>query len=267
MQQLHTIGIEQVTATVCGLLGIPSHDGAAAPIGAVLKAAEQAFGGKHADRVFLYNPDAIAQWVYEKYRADFAPVEDVSALRLPMRSVMPTVTPVCFGTMYSGVMPAVHGIEDYIKPVLTVDTLFDDLLRAEKKPAIVSTSGDSISMIFLKREMDYFIYPTKEDCNRKALELIREDRHDLIVLYNGDYDAQMHGHTPEGMAALRALRENIATYRELHDAIGAHWGAHRTALVFAPDHGCHATADGKGAHGCDDPSDMNISHFYSFIGD
>ncbi len=267
MNALHTIGIERVAATVCGLLGIPSHDGAAQPIPAVLSAAEVAFGGRCADRVVLYNPDAIAQWIYEAYRADFAPVEDAAALRLPMRSVMPSVTPVCFGTMYSGVLPAVHGIQSYVKPVLTVNTLFDDLLRARKKPAIISTAGDSISKIFLEREMDYFIYQTVEECNRKALELIREDRHDLIVLYNGNYDTMMHRHGPEGVEALKALKENIATYAALHKALDAHRGEHRTALVFAPDHGCHLTADGKGSHGCDDPSDMNIPHFYSFIGE
>lgn len=266
MKPLHTIGIEQVAATVCGLLDIPSHDGAAQPIEQVLSAAEAAFGGKHADRVFLYNPDAIAQWIYEKYRTDLAPVEE-GALFLPMRSVMPSVTPVCFGTMYSGVMPAVHGIQSYTKPVLTVPTLFDDLLMAGKKPAIVSTAGDSISKIFLEREMDYFIYQTIEECNKKALELIREDRHDLIVLYNGNYDTMMHRHGPEGTETLRALRENVATYAALCEAIGAHWGDHRTALVFAPDHGCHPTADGKGSHGCDDPSDMHIPHFYHFIGE
>lgn len=267
MNELHSIGIERVAATVCGLLDIPSHDGAAHPIPEVLSAAKGAFGGKHADRIFLYNPDAIAQWVYEKYRVDFAPVEDAATLCLPMCSVMPSVTPVCFGTMYSGVLPAGHGIQSYVKPVLTVDTLFDDLLRVGKKPAIVSTAGDSISKIFLEREMDYFIYQTIAECNRKALELIREDRHDLIVLYNGNYDTMMHRHGPEGIEALKALRENTATYAALHEAISTHWGEHRTTLVFAPDHGCHLTADGKGSHGCDDSSDMNVPHFYSFIGE
>ncbi len=265
MKQLNTLGIEQVAATVCGLLGIPSHDGAAQPIGAVLSAADAALDGRCADRVFLYNPDAIAQWIFEKYRAEFAPVEE-GALYLPMRSVMPSVTPVCFGSMYSGVMPTVHGIQSYVKPVLTVPTLFDDLLRAGKKPAIVCTAGDSISKIFLEREMDYFLYQTIEECNKKALALIREDRHDLIVLYNGNYDTMMHRHGPEGVETLRALRENIATYAELHKAIGTHWCDRRAALVFAPDHGCHATPDGKGSHGCDDPSDMHVPHFYRFIG-
>ncbi|MBR4954669.1 MAG: hypothetical protein IKY46_01995, partial [Clostridia bacterium] len=28
---------------------------------------DQAFGGKKVDRIFMYNPDAVAQWIYEKY--------------------------------------------------------------------------------------------------------------------------------------------------------------------------------------------------------
>ena len=46
LKQLNTLGIEQVAATACGLLGIPSHDGAAQPIGAVLSAADAALDGK-----------------------------------------------------------------------------------------------------------------------------------------------------------------------------------------------------------------------------
>ena len=46
-----------------------------------------------------------------------------------------------------GLTPDEHGIKKYVKPVLTVDTIFDHFLRAGKKCAIVSTTGDSISEI------------------------------------------------------------------------------------------------------------------------
>ena len=42
------------------------------------------------------------------------------------------------------------------------------------------------------RDMDYFIYPTVEECNEKALDLIEKDKYDLMVLYNGNYDYMMH---------------------------------------------------------------------------
>lgn len=58
---------------------------------------------------------------------------------------MPSVTPVCFASMYSGVMPEIHGIMRYEKPVLKIKTVFDALAAAGKRCAIVSTEGDSIS--------------------------------------------------------------------------------------------------------------------------
>lgn len=265
MEKFHEICITGIAATVTALLGIESHKGADKPIDCILKKAQEAFGENGCDRVFLYNPDAIAAWIYEEYRQKFADMEEWAELGLPMLSVVPPVTPVCFGSMYSGMQPAEHGIRKYEKPVLKVDTLFDDMVRAGRKAAVVSTAGDSISRIFLEREIEYYIYPDKQQCNEKALELIEADRHQLIVLYNGDYDYYMHRFGPKGRRPIRALEENIATCNAIHAAVKQHWRAHNTVIGFAPDHGCHRTCLLLGSHGVDKPCDMNIMHFYGFI--
>lgn len=259
------ICITKTAATICALLGIACHEGADAPLPGVLKKAQEVFGSPSCDRVFMYNPDAVAMWIYEKYRDYFKELERNAPLKLPELSVAPPVTPVCFGSMYSGMQPGEHGIQKYEKPILQVKTVFDDVPAAGKKAAIVSTAGDSISEIFLKRPVDYFIYPTKEECNAKAMELIGEDRHDLIVLYNGDYDYQMHRHTPEGRRPLRALQENIETFNSICGRIRECWKSHSAVAAFAPDHGCHRSCLFLGNHGVDEPCDMNIMHFYGFF--
>jgi hypothetical protein len=259
-------GVAQTAATLAALLDIAAPQGAAAPLDLVLQAAKRRFDGQPADRLLLYNPDAVALWLYEAHTPLFTPVQLRTELTLPLHSVMPTVTPVCFASMYTGLEPACHGIQAYVKPVLQVETLFDTLLFAGRRPAIVSTEGDSISSIFLKRQMDYFIYPTPEDCNRKAAELLRADRHDLIVVYNGDYDAAMHRHGPEGAASLAALARNAEAFAMLTDTAAQAWaGRHRGVTAFAPDHGCHAIDGGLGSHGLDMSEDMNIVHFYGFL--
>lgn len=256
--------ITQVAATVEALLGLAPRADAAAPIGAVTAAAQAAFGAP-CDRVFLYHPDAVARWLLQKRPDLFAPLGACTSLALPMRSVFPPVTPVCFASMHSGLLPARHGIQKYEKPVLAVDTVFDTLPRAGKRVAIVCTQGDSIAEIFLGRTADYFIYPTKQQCNDKAMELLDADAHDMIVLYNGDYDHWMHRFGPEGRRPLRALRENIETYRALHAHIRTAWAAHNTVLAFAPDHGCHRFLGLLGTHGADIPADMELTHWYSFL--
>ena len=52
-----------------------------------------------AQRVLVYNPDAIAQWLYQKYTTEFSPVMEYTQLAIPMLAAFPPVTPVCFGTM------------------------------------------------------------------------------------------------------------------------------------------------------------------------
>ena len=158
---------------------------------------KEKLGDERADRIFMYNPDAIGQWICEKYPRMMDVVTGHTELALPLCSVMPSVTPVCFGTMYTGAQPEVHGIRAYVKPVIRIDTLFDALIAAGKKAAIVCTAGDSMSKIYLERDMAYFFYPTIEEVNAKAAELIVADEYDFIAVYNGTYDTIMHKFGPE----------------------------------------------------------------------
>ena len=222
-------------------------------------------GKSKIDRVFMYNPDAIGMWIYKKHREIFKPLEVITQVREDILTVFPPVTPVCFGSMYTGMKPENHGILKYEKPVLKIDTIFDFLPSTGKKAAIVCTQGDSIAEIFKGRNIDYFIYPTIDECNKQAEELINSDNHDLIVLYNGNYDYYMHRFTPEGKKSLQELRKNIDTYCKLQKLISEKWKEHKTFLAFAPDHGCHRSIFPPGNHGKYIPKDMNTVHFYSFV--
>ena len=224
---------------------------------------DNAFGGKKADRVFMYNPDAIAQWVSEKYsELLFFRTEKYFDLKLPLCSVMPSVTPVCFGTMYTGAQPSVHGIQKYEKPVIKIDTLFDALLRAGKKPAIIADCECSLGKIYLERDMDYFICQNVNEINAVATEVIRRDEHDFILVYNGNYDSTMHKTGPESPVALGELRSNVRTFAMFSEMIAKHWKGHNTLVGFAMDHGCHEIDGDSGSHGLDMDEDLNIVHYY-----
>ena len=228
---------------------------------------DKAFGGQKADRILMYNPDAIAQWIYEKYPQLLDIVESNVELKLPFCTVMPSVTPVCFGTMYTGAQPEIHGIRRYEKPVIKIDSIFDSLIRAGKKPVIISYGECSMSKIYLEREMDYFIYDSIDEVNAKAAEVILSDKYDFIAIYNGNYDARMHKFGPESIEALAELRSNAHEFAKISNLVKTHWKNHNTLVGFAMDHGCHELDDkepgGKcGAHGLDMDEDLNIVHLY-----
>ncbi len=262
----NSLPITGIARTITDVMHIDAPKTAEPAISVISNSAVRIFGGDRLDRVFMYNPDAIALWLFQKHTALFEKAIMLSDIQIPMISVMPSVTPVCFASMYTGAMPSVHGIEAYEKPVLKTDTVFDALICAGKKPAIVSTAKDSISCIFLEREMDYFIYDTPIDCNKKAMELIAEDKHDLIVLYNGNYDTVMHRAGTESDAAMNELKSNLDTYCKIINQIEQSWKNHRTMIGFCPDHGCHEIDGNLGSHGLDMAEDMNIIHMYRLRG-
>lgn len=215
-----------------------------------------------ADRVMIYNPDAVGMWLFQKYTEDFVPVLKNVQLGIPVKTVMPSVTPVCFGTMYTGVLPQVHGIMKYEKHVITTDSLFDALPRQGKKAAIVAVEGSSMAIIFGGRNVDYYILPYDEDVTNKALELIKEDRYDLIAVYNQEYDDRMHATGVESEASMRALHNHIESFDRLAKAVKENWKNHNSLVCWATDHGIHQMENGHGNHGEDIEADMNVMHFY-----
>lgn len=258
----NSVLLDKICASLAYAIDIDSPALASEAAGELTQLVDKKFSGKKADRIFMYNPDAIAQWVYEKYSSYFTEVKSNCDIELPLCSVMPSVTPVCFATMYTGTQPEVHGIRRYEKPVLKTDSIFDALIRAGKKPAIVAESNSSMAMIYLEKEMDYFIYDTIEEVNSKAKELIVEDKYDFIAVYNGDYDSAMHKHGPEGEIPLKKLRLNCEAFEEFAQLIKEKWKSHNTLIGFAMDHGCHEIDGECGSHGLDMEEDLNIVHLY-----
>lgn len=267
---LNEISLDSVCAAYAYAMGIEAPEKAAAPAAPFIEYLDKALAGKKADRIVMFNPDAVAQWVQEKYPNLIAEVVANTDLHLPLRAVMPSVTPVCFGTIYTGAQPEVHGIQAYEKPVIKIDSLFDAMIRAGKKCAIVSNPGCSMNHIFREREMDYYEGVTSDAVNAIAVKLLLEDKYDLLVIYNGNYDSRMHRTGPEHLEALGELRSNNAAYTMFRELIERNYQHHTTLLGFAMDHGCHETEptllpSGKtrcGTHGADIPEDLNVVHHY-----
>lgn len=227
---------------------------------------DKKLNGKKADRLIMYNPDAVAEWIFDKYSELTPRVSSLAEMPLPLKTVMPSVTPVCFGTMYTGAQPEVHGIKKYEKPVIKIDTFFDAALRAGKKIALCSQARCSMSIIYQERSMDYFIYETIEEINAKAVELIMKDEYDIIVIYNTNYDAIMHKNGPEHFRTLAELKANDTYFGLFYNLVNNLWkNKHDTILGFAMDHGCHEIDGGAGSHGLDMVEDINIKHSYVVI--
>lgn len=255
----------QMVASLSHAMGIAAPLQADKSIPLVDAFVEKVLGGRKVDRILVYNPDCIGLWHYQKYTDLFIPVLVNTQLTVPMATVSPAWTPVCFGSMYTGVLPNVHGIMKYEKPVIKTDSFFDALPRAGKKVANVAVEHSSMAMIYLERPVDYHIMPYDNEVIDETLKLIAEDKHDAITVYNQEYDDMIHRTTPESTVAMNAIRHHVEAFMKLVEAVKKYWKDHDTLIVFAPDHGNHYDWEGRGSHGEFREEDVNINHYYSII--
>ena len=130
---LNPVSLETLTGALAYAMGIEPPKYAAAANKELSAYIDRVLAGKKANRILMYNTDAIGQWVYEKYPDFSAEARVRTDMELPLRTTEPPKTPVAFGTMYTGAAPAVHGITVYEKKLITIDTLFDALVRAGKR--------------------------------------------------------------------------------------------------------------------------------------
>jgi Type I phosphodiesterase / nucleotide pyrophosphatase len=259
--------ITAITPTVCALLSIdPPSLSERRPLSEVTQRSHEALAGHPVQRCLIFCPDAIGAWLPQKYPSMFAGVLARTPLRVTLRSVMPPKTPVCWASVFTGALPEVHGIRAVSpRPTFHGDTLFDALIRAHKKTAIVAVTDSSIDRVFRGRDLDYFAERYDPEVTARVLALLEAGGHDIIVAYQQEYDDVMHQSTPESPDAIRAVAHHVDAFRFIADAVARHWRSHNRAIMWLTDHGTHVdAATGRGTHGDDIPTDMAVEHFFGF---
>lgn len=78
------------------------------------------------------------------------------------------------------------------------ETLFDTLLRARKKVAIVAVAGSSIERIFRERDLDYFAESYDHQVTDRVRGLLEASSHDFIVAGLTDHGARLDPVTGKG---------------------------------------------------------------------
>jgi predicted AlkP superfamily pyrophosphatase or phosphodiesterase len=221
----------------------------------------QASAGK-IKKALIYCPDAFGYHALKEFPDMHQEILKSSTHETDLQAVFPSVTPVCFASLFSGATPQEHGIEKYSKPVLSCDTLFDALIRAGKKVAIIAVKNSSIDVIFRERKLDYFSMDYDPLVSVKALELLAKDEHDVIVVYHQEYDDLLHDSGLFSELAVKALRHHVESWELLVRKAKEAW-RENFLVAFTPDHGGHVdSSHGLGDHGLDVPEDMELRHFF-----
>lgn len=264
MDDFNSVPITAITKSLCMAMNVKPPEFARESVAALDDFVRELTNGKGVDRVVIYNPDAIGEWIARRYSA-LIPEMMSTALIVPMLSVFPPKTPVCFGSMYTGAMPSEHGITHYEKKQIINDSYFDALVRAEKKVAIVSVKAQSMDILYRGRAIEYFSVKNDSDAVDKGIDLIGQNIYDVIIIYNQEYDDMLHRTHSKSFFAKRALKHYNESFKRIKNAVKDHYSGLNTLVGALTDHGSHRSNYMLGTHGKNIPKDMNILHFYDLI--
>ena len=258
----YSIGDLAATISVINGVEIPSESGGT-PIASVVDQAQRLMDGVGRNqKTLILCPDAVGEIHRQKYPEKLARVKNISGFRILSSAVMPSVTPVCFCTIFSGASPEVHGIHTWEQPVVKIPTIFDTFAAAGKKVAIVAGNTSSMERIFRMREIDYISTRDDETAFRFTRTLMAEYDYDLIVTYLAMHDSNAHHFGCDAPETVAELEKAVSSFEILNADAEKYWKNFNRTLVFAPDHGNHRIDEVSGGHGDDIPEDMLVNHFY-----
>lgn len=256
--------IASLTPTICALMGTREpNDCGAVELSAVVDQAARLTGKENGiEKALIFCPDAVGEVQRARFPELLDRVKKLAGFQYSCASVMPSVTPVCFGSIFSGASPAVHGIQKYEKPVLTIETLFDVLAEAGRSVAIVAINNCSIDCIFRKRNVDYYSLRTDQGSFELTRELIASNKYDVIISYYTSYDHLSHHHGSWSKEAVDALNTSVEYFETLVADTEKYWSAYNRVITWTPDHGNHVIDETSGGHGHDIADDMVVNHYY-----
>lgn len=227
--------------TISALLGLPAPAQATeSPIPAI----KESVGS--AERVAVVAPDALGVAILERWTQEMPFLTSlVDRRRVTLRAVMPTITPVNFATMVTGVVRDVHGIGAW-KDDFTCETLFDVIRAHGGKSAGVGRVGYTGSEL-LGRSADLWgkaESKTDDEVEALALGFAEKEEPQFIIVQLGATDDIFHRHgpsSPEVIPTLHATDERLSRMVGRLTELGY-------AVIVDADHGQHDTEKG-GSHG------------------
>src|SRR5687767_4873765 len=114
---MNQLDLRAVTPTLCSLMDVPVPALSSSPLfEEVVVSVSNAIVGP-VERCLIFAADAIGARPLKFLRGGFERLTEAAAIEVRLRSVHPSITPVCFASMFTGASPEAHGIQKGVRPV------------------------------------------------------------------------------------------------------------------------------------------------------
>jgi len=244
-----------VAPTVAACLGVRAP---AQAVGPVIEEMLATLGG--AERLAVIAPDAVGLAIWRRWRERMPFVRGlVEGSGVALRAVMPTITPVNFATMVTGVGPEVHGVGAFSDD-FQCETLFDVLREEGRGSAGCGQPGYTGGELLARfADVNGRVDENDDDLvTERVIQIARDERPAFIIAQLGRTDDVLHAHGPAAEETAEALARADGRLAATWEALGPlGYG-----MVVLADHGQHEVVweDGKvhGSHGSDCDEDALV---------
>ena len=220
-----------------------------------------------AEHVLLFCPSAMGSVVMDHYHEVADRVKHVAPLAQDLVVPYPADSVTSYASMMAGVT-----VDNANKAAY--DRVFDDkgepirsLLtecKGKRRVAVLTTEQHPCRSIW--RDTGAEICTARTDMNvvTKAVEYIRKDCYDLIVVMVDEFDNMLHAVQLYGKRCDQAVQNHATEFELLVDAVAVYMRGN-TFVGFCPDHGCHRDLLGGGTHRSRKADDLNVTHYFGVV--
>ena len=218
------------------------------------------------ERVAILAPDAFGWFACSLWQNEMPFLLELHEQRsLILRSELPSITPVNFSAMVTGVGLDIHGVKTY-KHNFMCETLFDTVRESGGKSAGVGfdgyTGGELLARFAdidgtTQRGSDLYIV-------NKVKEIATEHKPEFIIAQLGKVDDVFHKYGPSSPEVVPMLQDTDSNLKQLVNCLSPMG----YGVLILADHGQHDIGDGdiadvhstqmKGGHGSDSDIDCQV---------
>jgi predicted AlkP superfamily pyrophosphatase or phosphodiesterase len=259
--QSKVYAMTDVAPTVSAILGIRSP---ASSIGMPIQEIVQDF--VDCQKVVILAPDGFGWYAWSLWQHEMPFLTDLHKKRsLILRSVLPSVTPVNFAAMVTGVGLNIHGVEIYIHNFMC-ETLFDTVREAGGKSAGVGFEGYTGGELLARFADIDGTTDRGSDHNivNKVKTVATKHNPEFIIVQLGQVDDVFHKYGPSSPEVIPMLKDTDENLKELVEfLLPRDYG-----ILILADHGQHDIDPGaitdkytmqkKGGHGSDSDIDCQV---------
>ncbi len=220
-----------------------------------------------AEHVLLFCPSAVGADVLSHYHEHAAKLKNIAPHAEDFVVPYPAHSLTSYASMMAGVKVDKHNVAQFDRGFDegkgAPRSLFDEC-KGKRRAAIFLGDKHPCRNLWQNTGAEIYTGTTDMDLVAKAVEMIRKDCYDLLVVFVREFDDMLHASKLYGKRSDSAIDNHIAEFELLSDAASVYMRGN-TLVGFCPDHGCHKSFLGGGAHHSRKSADLNVTHYYGVV--